>query len=144
MMLEVRDIKSKRVFVTGSFDILHSGHITFLKEAAKYGEVLVGIGSDESILKYKGKLPVCLEDERLFMLRAIRYVTSVWVNSGEGPLDFADDLEHIAPDIFICNEEQSSIDKQVLCEILHIDYIVLKRTHEPGLPARSTTKYREL
>lgn len=137
-------MKSKRVFVSGSFDLIHSGHITFLKEAAKYGDLFVGIGSDDSILKYKGRLPVCLEDERLFMLRALECVKEVWVNTGEGKLDFAEDLEHTAPDILIVNEDQHTEEKELLCQDLGIAYYVLKRTQEPGLPARSTTQLRKL
>jgi cytidyltransferase-like protein len=38
--------KNKKVFVSGCFDILHSGHIAFLKEAAQFGELHVGLGSD--------------------------------------------------------------------------------------------------
>jgi len=144
MMQKRQDMKSKRVFVSGSFDMLHSGHVTFLKEASKYGELLVGMGSDYSIEKYKGKKPVCKEDERLFMVKAIRYVTEAWINSGEGPLDFIDDLEHTAPDIFICNQDQACEEKELACRDLGIEYIILQRTQEPGLPERSTTKYRDL
>jgi cytidyltransferase-like protein len=134
----------KRVFVSGSFDMLHSGHITFLKEAAKYGELFVGLGSDYSIEKYKGKKPVCNEEERLIMVRAIRYVSEAWINSGEGQFDYAEDLEHTIPDILIVNEEQASEEKELLCQELGIAYYVLQRTQEPGLPQRSTTKLRDL
>jgi len=137
-------MKSKRVFVSGTFDMLHSGHVTFFKEAAKHGELYVGMGSDYSIKKYKGKEPVCGEDERLFMVKAIRYVTEAWINSGEGPLDFIEDLEHTVPDIYICNLEQASEEREFICKELGIEYIILKRTPEPGLPARSTTDYRKL
>ena len=46
--------KRKRVFVTGCFDMLHSGHVAFFEEAAQYGDVYVGIGSDETINDLKG------------------------------------------------------------------------------------------
>lgn len=131
-----------RVFVSGSFDMLHSGHVTFLKEAAKYGDLYVGMGSDYSIEKYKGKLPVCGEAERLFMVSAIRYVEEAFINTGEGPVDFMEEIEHIHPDIFIVNDDQDSEEKRLLCGELGIEYIILQRTQEPGLPARSTTDYR--
>lgn len=131
-----------RVFVSGSFDMLHSGHVTFLKEAAKYGDLFVGIGSDYSIEKYKGKPPVCNEEERLFMVKAIRWVTEAWINTGEGPVDFMEDIEHTYPDILVVNEDQHTEEKAVLCEELGIEYIILQRTQEPGLPVRSTTDMR--
>lgn len=133
-----------RVFVAGTFDMLHSGHITFLKEASKYGELFVGIGSDYSVEKYKGRKPVCGEDERLFMVKSVRYVTDAWINTGEGPMDFVDDLNYTVPDILVVNEDQHSEEKKLLCEELGIEYIILQRTQEPGLPARSTTKLRNV
>lgn len=133
-----------KVFVSGSFDMLHSGHITFLKESAKFGDLYVGTGSDYSIEKYKGKKPVCNENERLFMLKSIKYITDAWINSGEGSVDFIDDIKRLRPDIFVVNEDQHSEGKENLCEDLGIKYIVMKRTQEPGLPIRSTKEYRQL
>ena len=134
----------KRVFVAGSFDMLHSGHITFLKRAAQFGELFIGIGSDYSVKKYKGKSPVCNEQERLFMVKSVRYVLDAWINSGEGSFDYKEDLKHIEPDIVIVNEEQTSDEKEVACKKLGIEYIILRRTQESGFPVRSTTKYRKL
>jgi cytidyltransferase-like protein len=48
----------KKVFVTGCFDMLHSGHVRFLEEAA-LGGVLVGIGSDQTVKELKGRYRVC-------------------------------------------------------------------------------------
>lgn len=132
-----------RVFVSGSFDMLHSGHITFLKRASEYGTLFVGIGSDYSIAKYKGRAPVCDEEERLFMIDSIRYVEQAVINSGEGPVDFEKELIHFGADGLIVNDDQDSEEKESLCQDLGIEYIILPRTQEPGLPARSTTNYRE-
>jgi cytidyltransferase-like protein len=137
-------MKMVRVFVSGSFDMLHSGHITFLKEASKYGDLYVGIGSDYSIKKYKGKNPVCTQKERLFMVKAIRYVKDAMINKGEGPVDFLFTMAKFNPDILIVNKDQASVKKELLCLQYGIEYLVLKRTKEPGLPKRSTTKYRKL
>ncbi len=133
-----------KVLVTGSFDLLHSGHVTFLKRAAEYGDLYVGIGSDYSIEKYKGKPPVCPVEERLFMLRELRCVKEAFINSGEGPYDFMNDLFDLKPDILIVNQDQDMTKKRDFCRINGIKYIVLDRTQEPGLPARSTTELRKL
>ena len=53
---------AKKVFVSGCFDLLHSGHIAFLEEAAKHGDVYVGIGSDDTIRRLKGRYPVYSQD----------------------------------------------------------------------------------
>ena len=42
----------KKVFVSGSYDMLHSGHVAFFEEAAVYGDLYVGIGSDRTIAEY--------------------------------------------------------------------------------------------
>lgn len=131
------------VFVSGSFDTLHSGHITFLKEAAKYGCLHVGIGSDKSIKKLKGHPTICKEQERLFMVRSIRYVHEAWINSGEGALDFKKDLLAAGINELIVNEDQHSEEKEQLCNQLRIRYVILQRTQEPGLPVRSSTSMRK-
>ena len=45
----------KKVFVSGCYDLLHSGHIEFFRQAAQYGDLYVGIGSDATILHYKNR-----------------------------------------------------------------------------------------
>ena len=133
------------VLVTGSFDLLHSGHISFLKEAARYGKLYVGIGSDASITQLKKRPTVFSEEERLFMIRAIRYVEFAWINSGMGNVDFADDfLKHnVFIDTLVVNEGQDFKEKRELCEKRGIKYVVLKRVPEQGLPIRSSTKLRK-
>jgi cytidyltransferase-like protein len=130
------------VLVTGSFDLLHSGHVTFLQEAASYGDLFVGLGSDFSIEKYKGKKPTCNEAERLFMVKALECVKYAFINSGEGPVDFVDELEWVS--MLIVNDDQHLLEKELLCKELGIEYKILERKTLPGLPVRSTTKLREL
>ena len=45
--------KRKKVFVSGCYDLLHSGHVEFFRQAAEYGDLYVGIGSDKTIEGYK-------------------------------------------------------------------------------------------
>ena len=61
----------KKVFVSGCYDLLHSGHVEFFRQAAEYGDLYVGIGSDETILHYKNHKTLYNENERLFMVKAI-------------------------------------------------------------------------
>ena len=70
----------KKVFVSGCFDLLHSGHIAFLKEANNYGDVYVNIGNDINIKKLKGRYPVYSELERKFVLESIRFVKECKIN----------------------------------------------------------------
>lgn len=133
---------SKRVFVSGCYDMLHSGHVAFFKEAASYGDLYVGIGSDATIFDLKGRYTVNSEQERLYMVQSVRYVTDAWVNIGTGILDFEYDLRRFKPDLFVVNEDGHSPAKEKLCTELDIDYLILKRIPEAGLPPRSTTSLR--
>lgn len=132
----------KKVFVSGCFDMLHSGHIAFFKEASTYGDLYVGIGSDSTIEELKGRKTINSEQERLYMINAIKHVTKAFVNTGSGILDFKDDLEKLKPDCFVVNEDGFSPSKQELCDQLGIELINLKRIPEDGLPERSTTAIR--
>jgi len=131
----------KKVFVSGCFDMLHSGHVAFLKTAASFGDVYASVGRDESILLLKGKAPVNTQEERL-LVRSVRYVNQAWLSDGVGLLDFAQDLERLRPDIFVVNEDGHVREKQDLCARLDIEYRVLPREPEPGLPTRSTSALR--
>ncbi len=132
----------KKVFVSGCFDMLHSGHVAFFKEASQYGELYVGIGSDATIESLKGRKTFHSESERLYMINAIKFVKSAWINSGNGILDFENDLKKLQADIFIVNEDGHSPVKEVLCKDLGLEYKILERIPDPGLPVRSTTELR--
>ena len=136
--------KRKKVFVSGCFDMLHSGHVAFLKEVSEYGDVHIGIGSDKTIRELKGREPINSEEERLYMLSALACVTKVTVNGGSGLMDFLPDLNTIKPDMFIVNEDGHSPEKEALCSDLNIEYKVLKRIPAANLPARSTTDLRRV
>ncbi|RPI00935.1 MAG: cytidyltransferase, partial [Ignavibacteriae bacterium] len=101
----------KIVFVTGCFDLLHSGHIAFLQEAAQYGDVYVGLGSDSTVSALKGRYPVNNQDERKYMLEALSCVKQCRINSGSGLLDFIDEIKQVKPDIFIVNEDGNTLAK---------------------------------
>jgi cytidyltransferase-like protein len=134
---------NKRVFVSGCFDILHSGHIAFLKEAAKFGDLYVGLGSDKTIYDLKGRRTINSEDERLYMLEALSCVHKVKVNKGSGILDFLEDMKDLHPDVFIVNEDGHTPDKEQICNDMGIEYKVLKRIPYANLPVRSTTSLRK-
>ena len=70
----------KKVFVSGCFDLLHSGHIAFLEEAASYGDLYVALGSDKTVYDLKGRVPVNNEDERLYMLQSLSCVKKAFIS----------------------------------------------------------------
>ena len=133
---------NKKVFVSGCFDMLHSGHVAFFKEAATYGDLYVGIGSDSTIEDLKGRQTINSEQERLYMIDSIKYVKEVFVNNGSGILDFKEELEKLNPDFFVVNEDGFSPMKEELCNALDIELKILKRVPDADLPPRSTTAIR--
>lgn len=94
-------MKKKKVFVSGCYDMLHSGHVAFFEEAASHGDLYVGIGSDKTIYELKARKTINTEAERLYMVKALRVVKDAWVNSGSGLLDFEKELRELKPDIFL-------------------------------------------
>lgn len=133
---------SKKVFVSGCFDMLHSGHVAFFEEAARHGDLYVGIGSDRTINELKGRRTINGEQERLYMIRSLRYVKDAWINKGSGLIDFEQEIRELKPDIFFVNEDGYSPDKQKLCDELGIELVVSRRIPQAGLPPRSTTALR--
>ena len=134
---------NKKVFVSGCYDLLHSGHVEFFKQAAAYGDLYVGIGSDATYLGYKHRKTVYSEQERLFMVKAIRYVKDAYINAGSGIMDFVPTLDIVHPDVFVVNEDGSCEEKRLECERRGIEYVVLRREPEPGLTARSSTDLKK-
>lgn len=129
-------------FVSGCFDLLHSGHVEFLQQAARFGRLHVAVGSDRTVLKLKGRPPVYPQQERVFMVSALACVHSAFVSKGTGVLDFEGELRALSPDVFVVNEDGASAAKAKLCADLGVDYHVLKREPHAGLPQRSTSALR--
>nr|MBQ5604530.1 adenylyltransferase/cytidyltransferase family protein [Bacteroidales bacterium] len=133
---------AKKVFVSGCYDLLHSGHVEFFKQASQYGDLYVGIGSDATYLEYKHRKPMFPQEERLFMVRNIKAVKEAYINEGSGVIDFIPTLDLVQPDIFVVNAEGGSETKRKLCEERGIEYIELQRTPHEGLQARSSSSLK--
>ncbi|MCD4785393.1 MAG: D-glycero-beta-D-manno-heptose 1-phosphate adenylyltransferase [Candidatus Eremiobacteraeota bacterium] len=90
----------KIVFTNGCFDILHLGHIKYLRKAKALGDILVvGLNTDSSVRKIKGSLrPIVPEDERAEILAALEMVDYVVMFSRETPEKIILELQ---PDIHV-------------------------------------------
>jgi len=133
----------KKVFVSGCYDMLHSGHVAFFEEAASYGDLYVGIGSDKTINELKARKTINSDAERLYMVKALKSVKDAWINKGSGLLDFLEEIKELKPDIFFVNADGHTAAKEQLCKELGIEYIVSQRIPHGNLPARSTTALRQ-
>lgn len=135
---------SKKVFASGCFDMLHSGHVAFFQAAAAFGELHVALGSDRTVFELKGRRPVNTQNERVFMVKSVACVASAFVSTGSGMLDFEPELRRLRPDVFVVNEDGDVPEKQRLCADLGIEYRVLARVPHGELRARSTTALRQV
>ena len=134
----------KKVFVSGCFDVLHSGHIRFFEEAARYGDLYVSIGSDKTVAELKNRPTLYNEQERLYMVSSIKFVHQAFIAKGRGKLDFLEELKTIKPDYFFVNSDGDSLEKRTAVEALGIRYIVSTRIPKDLLPVRSTTAIRNI
>ncbi len=134
---------SRKVIVSGCFDMLHSGHVEFFRQAAQYGDLYVALGSDKTIFELKGRETVNSEQERLFMVKSVSFVKDAFISRGSGILDFETELREMRPDCLVTNADGNVPEKRRLCHELGIEYVVLERQPHDGFEARSTTDLRQ-
>lgn len=135
-------MKIKKIFVSGCFDPLHSGHIAFFNSAAKYGDLYVSVASDKTIKGLKKRNSYFPENERLFCVESIKSVKKAFIGSSNGLFDFLPEFKKVKPDIFVVNKDGASKEKLKLCKNNNVKYIVLKRIPHHGLLPRTSTEIR--
>jgi len=88
------------VFTNGCFDILHRGHVAYLNEARRLGDLLImGLNSDASVKRLKGPTrPVNQENDRKFVLENLRCVDAVEIFEEDTPLEL---IKTIKPTILV-------------------------------------------
>ncbi|AEC52291.1 glycerol-3-phosphate cytidyltransferase, putative [Pyrococcus sp. NA2] len=120
-----------RVVVGGVFDIIHVGHIHFLKMAKELGdELIVIVAHDETVKKRKGRPPINPAEDRAEVLRAIRYVDDVVIGEpGEISLEL---IKKLKPDVialgpdqdFDCRRLKEMLKKEGLdVEVIRLPYL---------------------
>lgn len=85
------------VYTGGTFDLFHAGHVNFLRQCARLGEVVVSLNTDEFIEAYKGRAPVITYDERKRVLEGCKWVSRVVPNVGGADSKIA--ILKVKPDI---------------------------------------------
>lgn len=92
----------KRVVATGTFDIIHPGHLTFLREAKKLGDELIVIVAREKNVRHKPK-PVVPEEQRRKVVEAIKYVDKAILGDEE---DIFKPIMELKPDVIVLGHDQ--------------------------------------
>jgi len=136
-------LRRKKVVVSGCYDWLHSGHVRFFEEVSALGDLYVVVGNDANVRFLKGAgHPLFGQEERRYMVQAVRYVHRALGSTGWDWLDYAPQVEEVQPELFVVNEDGDKPEKRQFCLEHGIEYVVLKRTPKEGLPRRESTRLR--
>lgn len=121
---------TKRVITFGSFDVFHVGHLRVLERAREHGDCLVvGVSTDKLNIDKKGRAPVYSEQERMEIIRSVRFVDEVFP---EESLDLKRQylLQYEADVLVMGDDWEGRFDEfRDICEVIYL----------PRTPSVSTT-----
>ena len=107
--------KRKLVLASGVFDLIHPGHVAFLRKAKEAGglnaELLVVVARDSTVRKLKGKSPILPEEQRKALVESLKPVDKVILGSEN--FDIAGILETYKPDIVAVGYDQDKVEAEV-------------------------------
>jgi len=107
--------KRKVVLASGTFDLLHLGHVKFLEEAKKAGgsnaKLVVIVARDSTVKKRKGRAPIIPEDQRRALIEALKVVDEALL--GYEDFNIERTIEKIKPDIIAVGHDQTGIEREV-------------------------------
>lgn len=117
----------KKVLTVGVFDLLHIGHVELFRKASEYGNLIVAIQESEEVLKYKPDTKLVYStEERMYMVKSIRYVNEVITYKGVDEI-----VKQVDFDIFVMGPDQNHIGFQkakTWCEENNKQIVILPRT----------------
>jgi len=127
---DLRKSKNKIVFTNGCFDIIHVGHVKYLEEAKKLGDVLVvGINSDKSISRLKGEnRPINSLKDRSYILASIKSVDYVIPFEEDTPIEL---INAIVPDILVKGgdyKNKNVVGEEIAKKLILVDFVKGKST----------------
>jgi FAD synthetase len=106
----------KIVLASGTFDLLHLGHVRFLEEAKKAGgkdaELIVIVARDSTVKARKGKKPIMPEDQRRALVESLKVVDEAILGWEDFSIDKV--IEKIKPDVIAVGHDQHGIEQEVL------------------------------
>jgi FAD synthetase len=113
--------KAKTVLASGTFDLLHMGHVKYLEEAKKVGgknaKLFVVVARDDTVKEMKGKEPVMPEDQRRLLVEALKVVDKAILGSEK--FDIGKIIKDVKPDLIAIGYDQESIERKVRKEVVN-------------------------
>ena len=135
----VKEIEARTVYMCFSTDILHSGHISIIKKAQKYGKLIIGVLSDEAVASYK-RFPLVPFSERRAMFENIAGVHKV---VEQRRLSYKENLERYQPTFVVHGDDwQSGVQKPIRDEVVSVLATYGGRLVE--FPYSKDQKYKQL
>ncbi len=120
----------KTVLVFGCFDILHPGHLWFLQQAKKYGEMLVVVlARDIQIARIKGHAPHMEEKDRLVLVKALKLVDNAYL--GDTAYRYERLVKKIKPDTIVLGYDQKETIEEIQEKIGDNIHIVRLKAYKP-------------
>ncbi|MDX9713909.1 MAG: D-glycero-beta-D-manno-heptose 1-phosphate adenylyltransferase [Dissulfurispiraceae bacterium] len=123
----IKTLKSrgqKIVFTNGCFDIIHVGHVRYLREAKKLGSILVvGLNSDSSVAGLKPGRPINPQDQRAEVLSALEMVDYVVIFEEDTPYSL---IKFIEPDLLVKGgdwKREDIVGSDIVPEVMSLPYI---------------------
>lgn len=117
----------KKVMVFGVFDLLHPGHVNFLRQAKKLGsELVVSIARDVNVKKVKGRFPVQNERVRLAAVRKLKFIDKAILGALRNPLPH---IKKEKPDVIALGYDQKSYIN--MGELKKIAKVVRLKSYKP-------------
>lgn len=131
-----------KVYTGGTFDLFHAGHALFLKKCSQLGEVTVALNTDDFIKQYKGKAPVCNDQERFLVMKSCKYVSEVIWNSGG--VDSKPSILRTKPDIIAIGSDWARKDyyKQMMFDQDWLDVNGISLIYIPYTRGISSTEIK--
>lgn len=137
----------KIVLCSGSFDLVHAGHVIFFEDCKKFGDVLVVmVGPDNDIRKIKGAdRPILAENIRAKTVASLKSVDFCFISEkapgkGNQHRSLARAMAKLKPDVYVINDDAPQIPyRQKLCHRYNVKFIILKRHSPPEFGRISTT-----
>ncbi len=103
-----------RVFVGGTFDLIHPGHVELLKYASSFGKLYVAVARDVNVVRVKGREPVLDELSRLKIISSIRYVYEAFLGDER---DLFKSVERVKPHIIVLGPDQPFNEEEIADEV---------------------------
>lgn len=108
-------MKKRIALASGTFDLLHLGHVKFLEEAKKAGgknaELIVIVARDSTVISRKEKKPIMPEDQRRALVESLKVVDEAILGWEDFSIDKV--IERIKPDVIAIGYDQDGIENDV-------------------------------